>query len=133
MIRMLKKSLFYFLITSFSFVSLWQPAQAALIGTDSVATASASQDARAKIAAQLARPEVQAQLQKLGINPADAAARTAALTDQEATQLAQQIDSMPAGGDGGAIIGAIVLIFVILLVTDILGLTKVFPFTRSVR
>jgi hypothetical protein len=31
------------------------------------------------------------------------------------------------------VVGALVLIFVILLVTDILGLTKVFPFTRSKR
>ncbi|WP_367187996.1 PA2779 family protein, partial [Sulfuricurvum sp. RIFOXYD12_FULL_44_77] len=38
-----------------------------------------------------------------------------------------------AGGDGGSIIGAIVFIFIVLLITDILGLTKVFNFTRSVR
>ena len=47
----------------------------------------------------------------------------------EPWRLADQIDSAPAGG----IIGAILLVFFVLLVTDILGLTKVFPFTRSVR
>ena len=36
----------------------------------------------------------------------------------------------PAGGD---ILGLVFTVFIILLVTDILGLTKVFPFTRSVR
>ena len=36
-----------------------------------------------------------------------------------------------AGVDG--IVGAIVLVFLVLLITDIVGLTKVFPFTRSMR
>jgi hypothetical protein len=40
------------------------------------------------------------------------------------------MDQLPAGGD---ILGIMFTIFIILLITDILGLTKVFPFTRSVR
>ena len=55
--------------------------------------------------------------------------RVAALTDDEAGRLAEQINSAPAGG----IIGALLLVFFVLLVTDILGLTKVYPFTRPVR
>jgi len=51
-----------------------------------------------------------------------------ALTDDEARLLAQRIDQMPAGG---GIVGAIVLIFLVLLVTDVLGLTDVFPFTKK--
>ena len=34
---------------------------------------------------------------------------------------------------GGDLIGAVVLVFLILLLTDILGFTKIFPFTRPVR
>jgi len=56
--------------------------------------------------------------------------RVAAMTDEEAAQLAAQLDSLPAGG---SIVGAIVLVFLVLLITDILGFTKIFPFTRSVR
>ena len=41
-----------------------------------------------------------------------------------------QIDSAPAGA---GIVGTLFTVFVILLVTDILGLTKVFPFTRPIR
>ena len=33
----------------------------------------------------------------------------------------------------GPILGIILTIFVVLLITDILGFTKVFPFTRSIR
>ena len=54
-----------------------------------------------------------------------------ALSDAEAQQLARTIDSAPAGASD--LVGVLVFIFVLLLVTDILGLTKVFPFTRSVR
>jgi len=43
--------------------------------------------------------------------------------------MASQIENAPAGG----IIGAIVLVFLVLLLTDILGFTKIFPFTRSIR
>ena len=53
------------------------------------------------------------------------------MTDAEAAHVAAQIDAAPAGA--GDVIGAIVFIFLVLLITDLLGLTKIFPFTRSVR
>jgi hypothetical protein len=102
-----------------------------LVSTEQVVTAAAAQQNRAKIAAAFQRADVQAELQKMGIGGEEAQARVAALTDAEAASVAQRIDSLPAGGDG--IVGAIVFIFVLLLITDILGLTKVYPFTRSVR
>ena len=74
---------------------------------------------------------MQAQLQNLGIAKADAQARVAALTDDEAATLAGRIDSLPAGGDG--VIGSLIFVFLVLLVTDILGFTKVFPFTHAVK
>jgi len=80
------------------------------------------------------RSDVRQQLATLGVSPADAKARVAALTDDEAAQLAARVDSMPAGGDGiGALVGAAVLIFLVLLLTDILGFTHVFPFTKSIK
>lgn len=78
----------------------------------------------------LARADVQAELARLGVDPAVAAERVAALSDAEVASLHQRMDDVAAGG---SVVGAIVFIFVLLLVTDILGLTKVFPFTRSVR
>ena len=52
------------------------------------------------------------------------------MTDEEASIVAKQIDTLPAGADAGmSIVGAIVFIFVVLLITDVLGLTKVFNFT----
>jgi len=55
----------------------------------------------------------------------------AALSDDEVGKLAANIDALPAGG--ADIIGAILLVFIVLLITDILGFTKIFPFTRPVR
>ena len=78
----------------------------------------------------LERADLQARLQLYGVDPAQVRARVAALSDDEVAQLAATMDSLPAGGE---IIGALVLIFIILLITDILGFTKVFPFTKPIR
>jgi uncharacterized protein DUF6627 len=77
------------------------------------------------------RAEVRAQLQAYGVDPAQLKARVAALTDEEAAELAARIDSLPAGGID--ILGAILLVFLVLLLTDILGYTKVFPFTKPIK
>jgi hypothetical protein len=77
---------------------------------------------------------VQNQLQAHGVSIEQAKARIAALTDAEAAQLAAQIDSLPAGGDPlGALISAVLIVFLVLLLTDILGFTKVFPFTKPIK
>lgn len=127
----LKKYLACFITIAFTFAGLTQSAHAGMIGTEQVQTAAAAQQYRAKVEASLNRPEVMSQLEQMGVSKADAQARVAALTDEEAAALAGKIDSLPAGGSD--IIGALVLIFFVLLVTDILGLTKVYPFTRSHR
>ncbi len=103
------------------------PAFANIIATDAVVAATT----RGRIAQALSRAEVRAQLVAYGVDPAEVQARVNALTDREAAQLADRIDALPAGGD--AFIGALVFVFLVLLITDILGLTKIFPFTRSVR
>jgi hypothetical protein len=108
------------------------PAHAALIGTEQLLQVDSS--SRAKISAFLARAEVRRELAARGVDPSDVQARVAALSDDQARDLAARIDQLPAGGDGvGDVLGAILLIFVILLITDILGLTKVFPFTRPIH
>jgi len=79
----------------------------------------------ALVQAQLARADVQRQLQAFGVDPADAAQRAAALTDTELAQLAQHMRQAPAGGDGGilALIGAV---FLVLLLLDYLQVIHVF-------
>ena len=76
------------------------------------------------------RADVRQALEAKGISVDAAIKRVDAMSDAEVAQLVQRLDKAPAGGE---ILGIIFTVFVILLVTDILGLTKVFPFTRSVR
>jgi hypothetical protein len=105
-------------------------AQAAIVSTNTALTEAAASTNRDKVQAFFARADVAQGLQEHGLNAADASARVAAMTDREVAELAGRIDQAPAGGD---ILGLVFTVFIVLLVTDILGLTKVFPFTRSVR
>ena len=107
-------------------ISAIHSAQAALVPTEEaarLATVSQTESGHVRLTAALARDDVRAEMLRQGVDPTLAQERIAALTDDEATRLADQIDSAPAGG----IIGAILLVFFVLLITDILGLTKVFP------
>lgn len=131
MIRSMKKLLVHTLMAALVSVGFTQTVQAAIISTEQVVSAAAAQQNRVKIAAAFDRADVQAELQKMGITPEEAKARVAALSDGETASIAHRVDAIPAGGDG--IVGGLIFIFVLLLVTDIIGLTKVFPFTRSIR
>ena len=131
MTRAITKIFAHTLMAAVLSTGLAQTAQAGIITTEQVVSAATAQQNRAKVVAAFERADVQAELQKMGINTTDAQARVAAMTDAEAASVANQIDTLPAGGDG--VLGTLVFIFLVLLVTDILGLTKVFPFTRSMR
>jgi hypothetical protein len=78
----------------------------------------------------LAREDVRSGLAARGLNVEQAQARVQSMTDEEVASLAGRLDQAPAGGD---VLGLLFTVFIVLLVTDILGLTKVYPFTRSVR
>jgi hypothetical protein len=113
-----------------------QAAMAALVGTETVMDAARVQNARELVRNLMAREEIQAALAQQGIDPQEARARAAALSDAEAVRLADTIDSLPAGGDVGAlgiVVGTLLIVFIILLITDILGYTSVFPFTKKHR
>lgn len=103
------------------------PASAGIVPTDQIVAAAE----RDQITNFLDRADVRAQMQVLGVDPQAARARVDALSDDEVATLAGRLDQLPAGGD--SILGILFAIFIILLITDILGLTKVFPFTRAVR
>lgn len=108
------------------------PASAEMVTTEGLVNQELAQESRDTLDSFLARDDVQAELESLGVDPAEAQARASTLSDQEAIELAQTIDQMPAGqGALGAIIGAAVLIFIVLLITDLLGFTSVFGFTNK--
>lgn len=107
-------------------------AQAEMITTDQVLQGTDPSGDRARVETFLSRDDVQGQLILLGIDPEEAASRVASLTDKEVQQIAGRLDQLPAGEGGlGPIVGAIVFIFLVLLITDLLGLTDVYPFVNK--
>lgn len=118
-------------VALFSFLCLFLPARPASAGW--IATRPAPGAPQAELLSLLEREEVVAALEELGVDRAEAARRVAGLTDAEARDAIDRIQSLPAGGDGGigVVVGALFLVFVILLVTDLLGLTRFYPFTKK--
>ena len=132
----MKRLIVVLLVAVFGFQSLAiVPAQAAMVTTGDVITGDASLATdRDRLNALMQRGEVRQELQRQGIDPDEAAARVAALSDAEVAQVTARLDELPAGQSTiGIIVGAAVLIFIILLVTDLLCLTSIFNFTRCAR
>jgi len=118
----------------FSFAGFVQSAGATLVTTEQVAESvgvRSASAAREHLNATLARADVAAGLAERGVSVDQARERVAALTDDEVASVSQAIDTAPAGASD--VLGIILTVFIVLLITDILGYTKVFPFTRSVR
>ncbi|SDO34061.1 hypothetical protein SAMN04487957_105233 [Halomonas shengliensis] len=131
MIKPLRRTLSLLLIAALVLGSLPVAAAPApadgMVTTQDALAAERAQGDRERIHAVLAREDVREQLVAQGVDPAEVEARVAALSDAEAAQMADRLDEMPAGA---SVVGALFAVFVILLVTDILGLTNVYPFTR---
>ena len=123
------------LASCISFAGFAQTAQAGgLITTEQVAATEGlrtAADHRAHLLATLERADVSAALLERGVSLDQARARVAALTNAEAAQVAAEIDKAPAGAS--ELIGTLALVFVLLLFTDIMGFTHIFPFIRPVR
>jgi len=104
---------------------------AGMIGTETALDMTRGQEARNYLKGIVAREDVQTALIAQGINPLEAKARIDSLSDAEAIDLADQIEQQPAGGSAlGVIVGALLIVFIVLLITDILGYTDIFPFVK---
>ena len=103
------------------------PAYAGIVGTETVIAGAQP----GKLAGVVQRADVQARLQAMGVDPREVEARVAALSDEEAAQLAARLEELPAGGSD--VLGVLLIVFLVLLFTDIMGYTKIFPFTRPAK
>ncbi|HEX7436532.1 MAG TPA: PA2779 family protein [Caldimonas sp.] len=92
----------------------FQSAMAGMIGTQQALAAASAQADRDAIVSALTRSDVASQLQAQGVDTNAAKARVAAMTDQEASALAGQIQSVPAGAHtNGWTIAAVVIIAIV--------------------
>lgn len=127
------KSISVFLAVLMLVISVpFQPLLAAMVDTETAINLDRIQNTRDYLKKVLSRNDVQKTLMEQGINPLEAKARVDSLSDSEVSQIADQIDQLPAaGGALEAIVVAAVLVFLALLLTDILGYTDIFPFVKK--
>ena len=134
-ISAIRKPLAIMLVLAFFSLTIYgTQVQAALVGTSQILDQGYQEVNRDRLRAFLERSEVRAQLEALGVDEDMAKARIDGLTNEEVAQIVNRLDQLPAGGGAfGTNVGAALLIFLILLLTDILGFTDVFPFVKKQR
>ena len=133
MLKKLMRPVSLVLVVSFCLLNFNVPnAQAKMVGTDAVIAGQQAADQRAQVADFMAREDVKQVMTQYGVDPVEAQQRVDSLSNEELANLANSIDQLPAGGSAvGVIVGAALLVFIILLITDLVGLTHVFPFVKS--
>jgi len=110
----------------------WAPAHAAMVNTDKILKQNKQNLDRERLTILLDRSEVRKQLEAWGVKSEEAKAWIESLTDREISEMVARIDQMPAGGSAiGILVGGALLVFFVLLVTDILGYTDVFQFVKG--
>jgi hypothetical protein len=110
----------------------YQSALAAMIETETVLETARGHQARQQVKQILDREEIQKALRTQGVSAEEAKARVDALSDAEVVRLVEKLEQLPAGGGAlGTVIGAALVVFIVLLITDILGYTDVFPFVKK--
>lgn len=128
-LRRLSRPVSHLVVLGLLALSVHLPAaQAAIVTTDAIVSAQQAEQDRARVKAVLDREDVKQRLLAAGVSASDVVARVDALSDAEVHALAGKIDELPAGGDA---LGVLVFLFVVLLITDILGFTDIFPFVKK--
>ena len=104
-------------------VSVAVPAEAGVIDTPQYLASVERQANLDAVSGALMRKDVQKHLVALGVQPEDALARVQGLPDADLALMAQQMEELPSGGSLLAVIG---IVFVVLLILDLTGVTNVF-------
>jgi hypothetical protein len=105
--------------------------QAAMLGTDTLITATQSQQSITELQQLLEREDAQQQLLALGVSPDQVKERVASLSDSELARINQGINTLNAGGD--SVLGVLLVVFIVFVITDVIGATNIFPFIHPVR
>ena len=133
LLRKVSRPLSYALVLAIFMVNMpINTVQAAMVETETFVHHEVKGHNRARIQNFLARQDVQSAMQAQGISATEASHRVDSLSDAEISDIVGQLDELPAGsGAIEAVIGAAVLVFLVLLLTDLLGLTDIFPFVKN--
>ena len=127
-IKLTKKGLVFCLATQMALAMQWSTvAQAEMLSTEAAIAKYSAHANRDFLLGEVRKQEIRDEIIALGVDPAEAEARLAVLSDEEIASIITQMEEDSAGA---GIIGTLFTVFVILLVTDFLCMTKVFKFTR---
>lgn len=99
---------------------------AGIIGTQSMIEMEQTGTDRARIESFVEQKNVRDQMLSLGVDPAEVKERLAALTDAELSILNQNIENLPAGGDGSGVFVVIGIVFLVLLILELTGTIDIF-------
>lgn len=106
-----------------------QISHAAMVTTDGAIQTQQIQMERAEILGLFAQDNLRDQLTQMGIDPDKASDRIANMTNTEIAQLNEHLKDMPAGEGVGSVL---LVIFIVFVITDMLGATDIFTFIRPI-
>jgi hypothetical protein len=107
------------------------PAQAAMVGTGEILSSTQSAPVDERLQQFLHREDTRQQLQEWGVTADWVETRIGSLTDAELARIHQEIDNLEAGGN--TILGILLVIFIVFVITDVIGATDIFPFIHPVK
>lgn len=120
---MFRKFLAPVLIVSLTFSGYASVASATVISTQEALSAQQRSAMESSVRSDLARSDVRQAMVRMGVDPAQADARIAALSDADLMQVQGQLDRLPAGGNALAVVG---VVFIVLLILELTGVTNLF-------
>lgn len=106
-------------------------AQAAMLDNASLLAEDPVEQTRDSLQQLLERNEARQQLQALGVSPEWALERARTLSAGELARINQGIGQLETGSD--SVLGVLLVIFIVFVITDVIGATDIFPFIHPVK
>lgn len=106
------------------FAMFGQASQAAMVGTQDLLMEQPS------AVLDVQRQSIEKQLVELGVDAPNARQRVARMSDSQIAEISSRIAELPAGADAG---GILLTIFIVFVITDVIGATDIFPFIKPVK
>lgn len=127
--HLLRRPLAIFLSLLLALVPLL-PAQAAMIGNQQIINQNLSYQTRDSLQQLLDQDAARQQLQDWGVSSDQIRSRIDSLTEAELARINQQVGDLNTGGN---VLGILLVIFIVFVITDVIGATDIFPFIHPVR
>jgi len=106
-------------------------AQAAMLDNATLLAEDPVEQTRDSLQQLLEQDEARQQLQALGVSPEWALERARTLSAGELARINQGIGQLETGSD--SVLGVLLVIFIVFIITDIIGATDIFPFVHPVK